>query len=163
MRALLAVLPVLFATGAFAFVPAEIMHEMVGRMLAIGYGDGVGVVSMKVNCVFYEDGPICRGSWRCRAALGDRGTPICGRAKGRAQLEMDDVARADLLSHDARLSVRFPDGAECAFRGTVPFSFGVIPAVSGEYDCRDAAGTLTEQGLFGFRARSIGKRIYRFD
>ena len=162
MRSSLAVLSVLLATRAFAFAPAEIVHDMVGRML-LSSGYGAGVVSMRVNCVFYEGGPICRGSWHCRAAPADRGTPICDRARGRAQLEMDDAARADHLSHDAGVSVFFPDGAECAFRGTVPFSFGAIPAVSGEYACHDAAGTLIEQGLFGFRARSIGKWIYRYD
>jgi hypothetical protein len=131
-------------------------------MLSTGSGDGV--VSMKVNCVFYEGGPICRGSWRCRAAPSDRGTPICDRAKGQAELDMDDVARADQLSHDARLSVRFPDGAECSFRGTVPFWWsGPIPAVSGEYDCHDSAGTAIEEGLFGFRTRANGKPIYRYD
>jgi hypothetical protein len=164
MIARLSVLLLCIATPALGFAPAHVMHEMVGRVLP-NAAVGEGIVSMRLDCVFYEEGPTCSGRWQCKRAPGERGAPsaTCPRARGRAVLQMDALLRDDHLSHDAELSLRFSDGTSCSFVGTVPFSFGQVPAVAGRYECHDAAGLIVEQGLFGIRAREIGKPVHRFE
>jgi hypothetical protein len=153
----------LIAAPTFAFAPAHVVHEMVGQMLPNAYDDGI--VTMRVDCVFYEEGPTCTGRWRCKRApgAGREPSPSCRHGQARVVLDMDALVRDDHLSHDATLSLSFSDGASCSFVGTVPFSFGQVPAVSGQYERRDAGGGAIEQGLFGFRARSIGQPFHRFD
>ena len=164
MIARFAALLLALATPALGFAPAQVVHQMVGRALP-NTAVAESVVSMRLVCVFYEEGPTCTGRWQCKRAPGDHGTPsaCCRRAKGPVVLEMDAHAREDQLSHDASFSLEFSDGTSCTFRGTVPFSFGQVPAVAGRYECLDAAGLGIEQGLFGIRAREIGKPFRRFD
>jgi hypothetical protein len=160
----LAVLLSALATAALGFAPAHVVHRMVGRALP-NMAVAESVVSMRLDCVFYEEGPTCTGRWQCKPAPGDRRMPSasCPREKGAVVLEMGPQTRSDDLSHDASFSLEFSNGTGCSFRGTVPFSFGEVPAMAGRYECFDAAGLGIEQGLFGIRAREIGKPFHRFD
>ena len=164
MIARLASLLLCVATPALGFAPAHVVHQMVGRVLPNG-ATAEGIVSMRLECVFYEEGPTCSGRWQCKRAPGDRRAPSasCRQAKGRAVLEMDARAREDHLSHDAKLELSFSNGTSCSFVGTVPFSFGQVPAVAGRYECHDVAGLSVGEGLFGIRAREIDKPFRRFD
>jgi len=152
-------------TAASAFAPAHAVHEMTGRMMPDGAA-AVGIVSMRLDCVFYEEGPECRGRWRCKKMPHD-GAPsssVCRQGSARAILDVASFNGDDPLSRAAGMSLYLPDGTYCRFTGTVPFVFGTqVPAVSGRYDCQGQAGTAVEQGLFGFRSRAIGQRFYRFD
>ena len=152
------------ATAASAFAPAHVIHEMAGRMMPDGHA--VGVVSMRLDCVFYEEGPECRGQWRCKKMAHDGGatSSVCRQGKARALLDVSSAIGSDRLSHGAQMSLYLPDDTYCWFTGTVPFLFNAqVPTVSGRYECHDAAGTTLEQGFFGFRSRAIGRPFYRFD
>jgi len=151
-------------TAASAFAPAHAVHAMTGRMMPDSAA--VGTVSMRLDCVFYEEGPECSGQWRCKKMPHD-GAPsssVCRQGKARAILDVASFNVDDPLSRAADMSLYLPDGTYCRFTGSVPFVFGTqVPAVSGRYECHDQAGTAVERGLFGFRSRSIGQRFYRFD
>jgi ABC-type multidrug transport system ATPase subunit len=141
----------------------HVVHEMVGRMLPVGFGDAV--VSMKVDCVFYEERADLHGLVAiARLRPASRRTRSAAAPRAERSSRMDSRARDDHLSHDARLSVSFPDGADMRVQGdgavlvrTGPRGVGHVRVL------RRRQARRIEQGLFGFRARSIGKPFHRFD
>jgi hypothetical protein len=151
-------LTLLIPLEASAFAPAHVVHGMVGQMRPAA-GPNVRI-TLRVDCVFYEDSPECSGTWRCESLPGEPNG--CRHRQGRAFLDIRSTEARCPIDGDpcvpASLMITFPDGTSCQLAGTVPYLFGgAIPGISGQYVCRDGDGLETERGVLGVRTRSIGK------
>ena len=159
---LVGVLSLLVATEARGFAPAHRIHEMAGRMR----GRREVAITLKVDCVFYEEGPICEGSWRCRSVALDRrpGEPACRHRRGRAILESYGGEDFTSPNRAGFVTLHFADGGTCRLDGALPYFFTAeVPGMFGRYRCVDPAGVEVDQGVFGFRATQIGAPFRSFD
>ena len=159
----------LLASSAAAFAPAHIVHKMSGRMLSSGRG--AVAVSLRAEYVYYEEGPSCVVSLRCkRLRDGDEGPP-CRHDRGRGWFAvrppigfLGDAEPGAYLNVLASGNIEFADGESCQLDGAVPYFFGVdVPGMTGDFRCHDAGGAETDAGVFGVRTESVGKRFYVFD
>jgi len=164
---LIASLVLLVPSGALGFAPAHVIHEMVGQMLPVLAPDMR--ITLHLDCIFYEEGPYCPGRWHCKPLPIDRvrGRPSCLHRSGRATLEATPgpVNDGD-PSQSGFVTLNFHDWGSCRLDGRVPYLFTYdveVPGMFGHYRCVDASGVETARGLFGFRARLVGKPFYNFN
>ena len=164
---LIASLVLLVPSGALGFVPAQVIHEMVGEMLPELSPEMR--ITLHLDCIFYEEGPYCPGHWRCEPLPGYRvqGRPSCPHRSGRALLEATSSSPFNDKdpSQPGSVTLNFHDGGSCRLDGRIPYIFvhnAYVPGMFGHYSCVDASGNETARGVFGFRARVVGKPFFNF-
>jgi hypothetical protein len=117
----------------------------------------VQYVELTLDLRINSDG-VVSGVYRCRQSGKSAGAPrfcVGKRAQvGSALLNAQGFCGADLkCGFNLALPVAFPDGQICDLSGSVPFlgpgGRTTLPAISGPYSCRGAAGQETAQGFFG--------------
>jgi hypothetical protein len=157
------------AEPTLAAPPPHATHEMTGQLRATN-GSGARI-ALRLDCLFYDEGDIsCTGRLRCRTLidLGDGVAMPRSRACDRASAVLDTdhpyPSTDGFPSTPGSMTVELGSGGECSFKGTVPYVFDLeVAGMFGHYECVDQNHMPTETGVFGFRARSIGKPFHRLD
>jgi hypothetical protein len=148
---------------AGALPPPHVAHRLAGGI----WPDTVaqGTLTLTLDCIMYGSGydgdaDTCGGRLRCDG----RGCPV---VSGSVLLEAflpHHVGRPLDPSWSGKMTLHRADGSQCTFTGTIPYRQGFeIPAFAGRYECAAGDGTPLGGGLFGVRARFVGKPYTNFN
>jgi hypothetical protein len=151
----------LLAFAACIAWPDSAAADLAFKGFAIASGTGGHVSRLSVS--FKHRGrTVLGGIYRCAPVAQLPG--VCLFSAASVVPNIDDPRCADLrcnvipgrsfVDSAFAFEVQSSTGAECFYKGKVPFKFdAVTPAISGSYECRDAGGGSLGDGTFGLQPR----------